>query len=235
MLSILANLRLPPAGPAVPHVRHEPSHSGNTCPLTHPSPTPCLQGTLFPMCGMNLAFDREAIGPAMYFGLMGEGQPWGRYDGERWGPVLLLGIGVERHEQLATCTVASWARVSPGAATTVSATERQCVTLPAFCGSSNPFQACRNHTQVCRRHSLCCRYVGGLVREEGELGPGSWRACVILCLPRSTWHTLPAMRAPAPCPLPPGCFTRVYLGPIRTTTLIRRTHIPQISFCSTWA
>ena len=38
------------------------------------------KGTLFPMCGMNLAFDRELIGPAMYFGLMGEGQPWGRYD-----------------------------------------------------------------------------------------------------------------------------------------------------------
>ena len=33
-----------------------------------------------PMCGMNLAFDRDLIGPAMYFGLMGEGQPWGRYD-----------------------------------------------------------------------------------------------------------------------------------------------------------
>jgi len=38
------------------------------------------KGTLFPMCGMNLAFDRTTIGPAMYFGLMGEGQPWGRYD-----------------------------------------------------------------------------------------------------------------------------------------------------------
>lgn len=38
------------------------------------------QGTLFPMCGMNLAFDRKLIGPAMYFGLMGQGQPWGRYD-----------------------------------------------------------------------------------------------------------------------------------------------------------
>lgn len=37
-------------------------------------------GTLFPMCGMNLAFDRKEIGPAMYFGLMGEGQPIGRYD-----------------------------------------------------------------------------------------------------------------------------------------------------------
>lgn len=36
--------------------------------------------TLFPMCGMNLAFDRDLIGPAMYFGLMGEGYPWGRYD-----------------------------------------------------------------------------------------------------------------------------------------------------------
>lgn len=36
--------------------------------------------TLYPMCGMNLAFDRAAIGPAMYFGLMGDGAPWGRYD-----------------------------------------------------------------------------------------------------------------------------------------------------------
>ena len=32
------------------------------------------------MCGMNLAFDRDLIGPAMYFGLMGDGQPLGRYD-----------------------------------------------------------------------------------------------------------------------------------------------------------
>lgn len=39
-----------------------------------------VQGTLFPMCGMNLAFNRELIGPAMYFGLMGDGQPLGRYD-----------------------------------------------------------------------------------------------------------------------------------------------------------
>ena len=38
------------------------------------------EGTLFPMCGMNLAFNRELIGPAMYFGLMGDGYPWGRYD-----------------------------------------------------------------------------------------------------------------------------------------------------------
>lgn len=38
------------------------------------------KGTLFPTCGMNLAFDRELIGPAMYFGLMGDGQPIGRYD-----------------------------------------------------------------------------------------------------------------------------------------------------------
>lgn len=38
------------------------------------------KGTLYPMCGMNLAFDREMIGPAMYFGLQGEGQPLGRYD-----------------------------------------------------------------------------------------------------------------------------------------------------------
>nr|GMD80359.1 alpha-1,4-glucan-protein synthase [UDP-forming] 2 [Ipomoea batatas] len=35
---------------------------------------------LYPMCAMNLAFDRELIGPAMYFGLFGDGQPIGRYD-----------------------------------------------------------------------------------------------------------------------------------------------------------
>ncbi|KAE8686094.1 Phenylalanine--tRNA ligase [Hibiscus syriacus] len=39
------------------------------------------KSTLFPMCGMNLAFYRHLIGPAMYFGLMGEDhQPIGRYD-----------------------------------------------------------------------------------------------------------------------------------------------------------
>lgn len=38
------------------------------------------KGTLFPMCGMNLAFNRGLIGPALYFGLMGDGQPIGRYD-----------------------------------------------------------------------------------------------------------------------------------------------------------
>jgi len=37
-------------------------------------------GIMYPMCGMNMAFNRELIGPAMYFGLMGEDQPWGRYD-----------------------------------------------------------------------------------------------------------------------------------------------------------
>ena len=38
------------------------------------------------MCGMNLAFNRDLIGPAMYFGLMGEGQPLGRLgcDIQRW-------------------------------------------------------------------------------------------------------------------------------------------------------
>eukprot|EP01026_Neomeris_dumetosa_P008374 TRINITY_DN1267_c0_g1_i1.p2 TRINITY_DN1267_c0_g1~~TRINITY_DN1267_c0_g1_i1.p2 ORF type:complete len:351 (-),score=50.26 TRINITY_DN1267_c0_g1_i1:362-1414(-) len=38
------------------------------------------KGILCPMCGMNLGFNRELIGAAMYFGLMGEGQPIGRYD-----------------------------------------------------------------------------------------------------------------------------------------------------------
>ncbi|KAG5035325.1 hypothetical protein JHK87_010235 [Glycine soja] len=58
------------------------------------------KGTLFPMCGMNLAFNRELIGPAMYFGLMGEGQPIGRYD-DMWAGWCVkvisdhLGLGVK--------------------------------------------------------------------------------------------------------------------------------------------
>ncbi|KAF7827954.1 alpha-1,4-glucan-protein synthase [UDP-forming] 2 [Senna tora] len=58
------------------------------------------KGALFPMCGMNLAFDRELIGPAMYFGLMGDGQPIGRYD-DMWAGWCMkvicdhLGLGVK--------------------------------------------------------------------------------------------------------------------------------------------
>ncbi|XWS23071.1 hypothetical protein CRYUN_Cryun29cG0090200 [Craigia yunnanensis] len=58
------------------------------------------KGTLFPMCGMNLAFDRELIGPAMYFGLKGDGQPIGRYD-DMWAGWCMkvicdhLGLGVK--------------------------------------------------------------------------------------------------------------------------------------------
>ena len=58
------------------------------------------KSTLFPMCGMNLAFDRETIGPAMYFGLMGDGQPLGRYD-DMWAGWCMkvicdhLGLGVK--------------------------------------------------------------------------------------------------------------------------------------------
>ncbi|KHN19595.1 UDP-arabinopyranose mutase 3 [Glycine soja] len=58
------------------------------------------KGTLFPMCGMNLAFNRELIGPAMYFGLMGDGQPIGRYD-DMWAGWCVkvisdhLGLGVK--------------------------------------------------------------------------------------------------------------------------------------------
>lgn len=38
------------------------------------------QGTLFPTLDMNLAFERELTGSAMYFQLMGDAQPIGRYD-----------------------------------------------------------------------------------------------------------------------------------------------------------
>lgn len=37
-------------------------------------------GILYPMCSMNVAFNRELIGPAFMQGLMGDGQPWARYD-----------------------------------------------------------------------------------------------------------------------------------------------------------
>jgi reversibly glycosylated polypeptide/UDP-arabinopyranose mutase len=38
------------------------------------------KGTLFPLCGMNVAFDRELVGPCSYYGIMGAGYPWGRYE-----------------------------------------------------------------------------------------------------------------------------------------------------------
>ncbi|EIE22359.1 UDP-forming alpha-1,4-glucan-protein synthase [Coccomyxa subellipsoidea C-169] len=53
-------------------------HERNTCYVDAVLTIP--KGSLFPMCGMNLAFNRDLIGPSMYFGLMGDGQPLGRYD-----------------------------------------------------------------------------------------------------------------------------------------------------------
>ncbi|WOG90710.1 hypothetical protein DCAR_0309954 [Daucus carota subsp. sativus] len=58
------------------------------------------KGALFPMCGMNMGFDRELIGPAIYFGLMGDGQPIRRYD-DMWAGWCIkvicdhLGLGVK--------------------------------------------------------------------------------------------------------------------------------------------
>ncbi|KAH9328070.1 hypothetical protein KI387_000178 [Taxus chinensis] len=58
------------------------------------------KGSLFPMCAMNLAFNRELIGPAMYFGIFGEGQPISRYD-DMWAGWCIkvicdhLGLGVK--------------------------------------------------------------------------------------------------------------------------------------------
>lgn len=37
-------------------------------------------GILYPMCSMNVAFNRRLIGAAFMQGLMGLGMPWGRYD-----------------------------------------------------------------------------------------------------------------------------------------------------------
>jgi len=57
-------------------------------------------GTFFPLCSMNVAFDRELIGPAMMQGLMGDGQPWARYDDmfSGWAAKSVadhLGIGIK--------------------------------------------------------------------------------------------------------------------------------------------
>ncbi|KAL3785395.1 hypothetical protein ACHAWO_013582 [Cyclotella atomus] len=57
-------------------------------------------GIFFPLCAMNVAFDRKLIGPAMMQGLMGDGQPWARYDDmfSGWAAKSVadhLGIGVK--------------------------------------------------------------------------------------------------------------------------------------------
>ena len=56
--------------------------------------------TLYPMCSMNVAFSRDLIGPAFMQGLMGEGQPWARYDDmfAGWASKVIadhLGVGVK--------------------------------------------------------------------------------------------------------------------------------------------
>ena len=57
-------------------------------------------GIFFPLCSMNVAFDRELIGPAMMQGLMGDGQPWARYDDmfSGWAAKSIadhLGVGIK--------------------------------------------------------------------------------------------------------------------------------------------
>ena len=54
----------------------------------------------FPMCGMNLAFRREAA-CLMYFPPMGQGSPYGRFD-DIWCGLILQRIG--RHLGFAICT-----------------------------------------------------------------------------------------------------------------------------------
>ena len=38
------------------------------------------KGKFYPMCSMNVAFNRKLIGAAFIQGLMGVGQPWARFD-----------------------------------------------------------------------------------------------------------------------------------------------------------
>ena len=57
-------------------------------------------GIFFPLCSMNVAFDRKLVGPAVMQGLMGVGQPWGRYDDmfSGWAAKAVadhLGVGVK--------------------------------------------------------------------------------------------------------------------------------------------
>ncbi|CAF3350950.1 unnamed protein product [Rotaria sp. Silwood1] len=57
-------------------------------------------GVLYPMCSMNVAFNRKLIGPAFMQGLMGSGMPWGRYDDmfAGWASKVVadhLGLGVK--------------------------------------------------------------------------------------------------------------------------------------------
>ncbi|CAF4547074.1 unnamed protein product, partial [Rotaria sp. Silwood2] len=57
-------------------------------------------GVLYPMCSMNVAFNRKLIGPAFMQGLMGYGMPWGRYDDmfAGWASKVIadhLGLGVK--------------------------------------------------------------------------------------------------------------------------------------------
>jgi len=57
-------------------------------------------GVLYPMCSMNVAFNRKLIGAAFMQGLMGSGQPWARYDDmfAGWASKVIadhLGLGVK--------------------------------------------------------------------------------------------------------------------------------------------
>ena len=58
------------------------------------------KGSLYPMCSMNVAFNKKLIGPAFMQGLMGDNQPWARYDDmfAGWASKVVcdhLGIGVK--------------------------------------------------------------------------------------------------------------------------------------------
>lgn len=57
-------------------------------------------GVYYPMCSMNVAFNKNLIGVAFMQGLMGEGQPWARYDDmfAGWASKVVvdhLGLGVK--------------------------------------------------------------------------------------------------------------------------------------------
>ncbi|CAF1180137.1 unnamed protein product [Adineta steineri] len=57
-------------------------------------------GVLYPMCSMNVAFNRKLIGVAFMQGLMGSNMPWGRYDDmfAGWASKVVadhLGLGVK--------------------------------------------------------------------------------------------------------------------------------------------
>lgn len=103
-------------------------------------------GVLIPMCGMNLCFTRRVI-PLMYFPLMGEGQPFSRFD-DIWAGILckrmldsvggLMGFGEPFvHHIRASDPEVNRIKEAPG----IEANETFWQMIPDTLGSTTPLEA----------------------------------------------------------------------------------------------